>query len=362
MIKKSLFTLILVLPLFAAGCLNPLIGGDQGKAGIIRTTDGGADWSFYNATPGTPNALDGIRISSVLFAPQNTEIIYAGTYDDGVLKSEDGGVTWQQILSKITVYSVAVDLRNPQTIYAAGTFGSHGKVLVTYDDGKSWVEIYNEASLDNAVRAIVQNPNDPRQLVIGMQSGSMHISFDSGATWRNLTNLRDKINRMTWLPSGLYVLSDQKGLVKSIDGGTSFKGLNPTLAASDSFAGTFLNSTEQLPSVFNQFAVNQSDTRIIYITTDAGMYKTVDEGASWTKLKLPIAKRNTQETVPIRAITIFQPNPTILYASAGSTLYRSSNSGETWQTQSVETGGVVQTLTVHPNLPQTAIGGIYINK
>jgi photosystem II stability/assembly factor-like uncharacterized protein len=361
MIKKSLFISVLALPLLAASCLNPL-APDQGSAGIIRTTDGGADWSYANALPSAPNGLAKTRISSVLFSPENPDVVYAGSYDDGVFKSDDGGVTWQQILSKIAVYDILIDLRNPQTMYAAGTFGSHGKLLVTYDEGKSWVEIYNEATLDNAVRSIVQNPNDPKQIVIGMQSGSLHTSFDSGATWRNLTHLRDRVNKMAWLPGGLYVLSEQKGLVKTVDGGVSFKSLNPTLAQTDSFTGTFLSSSEPLPTAFNQFAINHTDPRTIYMTTDTGMFKTTDEGVSWNKLKLPLGKRSSQDPVAIRAVTVFQANPTILYASAGATLYRSSNAGDTWQTQSVDTQGFVQVLTVNPRLPQSAVGGVYINK
>ena len=134
-----------------------LIGGAQG--GVWETRNAGATW-----TPLT-DAQASLAIGAVAFAPSNPQIIYAGTGEAplgglpyagaGVLKSTDGGRTWQLLemakFAGISFSDLKVDPKNPQIALAALSaipdgFGATkppgmippGGVFKTKDGGANW--------------------------------------------------------------------------------------------------------------------------------------------------------------------------------------------------------------------------------
>jgi len=46
----------------------------------------------------------------------------------GMFLSEDAGNSWKQILSRFSVYDLAVDPHDSNIIYAAGSYTNHGRV------------------------------------------------------------------------------------------------------------------------------------------------------------------------------------------------------------------------------------------
>jgi hypothetical protein len=92
--------------------------------GIIKSTNGGADWTDLNA--GFP------YIWALAVAPNGS--IYAGTYGGGVLASHNSGSTWVSTpIGQAFIYSVTTDASS--NVYAAswanGVFGSS-------DGGATW--------------------------------------------------------------------------------------------------------------------------------------------------------------------------------------------------------------------------------
>jgi len=86
--------------------------------GVLRSTDGGATWQ--SATRGLDNAW----VRSFAFDPADPGVIFAGLQSGTppVYKSTDGGNSWRPAgrgLPVTNVLSLAVDPRRPRTIYAA---------------------------------------------------------------------------------------------------------------------------------------------------------------------------------------------------------------------------------------------------
>jgi photosystem II stability/assembly factor-like uncharacterized protein len=354
MVKKQKFGILLVtVALLSAGCG---IFSKSTTAGVVKTSNGGIDWPFANKLTNVRNgSLAKLNMSELQFDPQNADHVFAGSYSGGLFRSDDAGANWRQILTGIGVYDFAIDPQNHDTIYAGGSFGDHGKVLATKDGGKSWTETFNEEDTLNPVRGIAINPVINNEVVIGLNSGAIIKSVDGGQHWKLMINFADRVNRIRWQNGAVYILLQQKGLYKSGDGGASFQNLSTPLSAPRNFAGVAVSG----PAVgnFNRMAVDMGNPSLLWVTTDAGLYKSADEGRTWAHLDLPLKVNN----VPVRAVSLSPLSSNTAYVSAGATVYKTVDGGNSWQTQSVNTLGFINTILVHPLLAQIAYAGIFFS-
>lgn len=90
--------------------------------GIFMSTDGGANWS---ATPVTSGTRDFVYYPEI-------DTLYAATSDDGVYMSEDQGVTWQTMndgLGVMDIYCLDVDRKNG-LLFAGSNGGSAWRLSV----------------------------------------------------------------------------------------------------------------------------------------------------------------------------------------------------------------------------------------
>ena len=58
--------------------------------GVYTSTDYGITWAFHPFSP----SPSGASVSSLLVDPLDSDILYVGTYDAGLFRSIDGGITW----------------------------------------------------------------------------------------------------------------------------------------------------------------------------------------------------------------------------------------------------------------------------
>jgi photosystem II stability/assembly factor-like uncharacterized protein len=352
---KKIIIPLLASTLLAASCSLFNLGGGQNVLGIAKTDNGGADWQFKNPIKDNPEvSLAGTTISKITFLPGNPEVLFAGSYDGGIFKSENSGDSWFRILSKIAVYDLVINPLETTELYASGIFGDHGKVLKSTDSGKSWLEIYSEESSQNTVRAITVNPANPQELLIGLSSGNLNRSVDGGATWQAVTSLQDRINQLLWRGDTIYLLTQTKGLFSSTNNGQSFQNISGNLIASN---GTFNQLFNQRPvNTFNRLAVSSLTNGLLYLTTDAGLYRTTNNGGSWQVVPLPLAMNNSN---PILAIAIAETTDNTVYTSAGPTVYKTTNAGQSWQTHQIATQAFINAILIHPLRPQIAYVGFY---
>lgn len=235
----------------------------------------------------------------------------------------------------------------------AGFYADHGRVLKTTDGGLSWNQIYNEESA-NAVRSVALNPLSPNQLVIGTASGSVIKSADGGMTWQSVKDFGDQVNRVLWQNGNVYVLLKTKGLFKSAGLSGDFVELTANLSTTYKLAG--LSYTSNTVDSFSQVYVDFLSPDLIYLTSSRGVFKTVDEGSNWTVLSsLPIKPGSGTA----RAVAVGQASSNIVFVSVGSTIYKSTDGGGTWQTQGLITAGFVNYVLIDPQLPQIVYAGVY---
>lgn len=91
---------------FIAGTINSTVGD-----GLFVSTDKGATWSSHS--------LQGNAVLS--FLPLQNGTVYAGTFANGVYKSNDNGLTWTQLTPGFPAYGLTMDKNG--VLYAAGYSG-----------------------------------------------------------------------------------------------------------------------------------------------------------------------------------------------------------------------------------------------
>lgn len=351
--NKKIVYILLPLLFLSAGCD---VFSKGGSAGLSKTLNGGVDWIAANKQDGGSGSMQAANISKLEIHPLNHENIFAGSYNGGLFESTDSGGTWKNILSNSTVFDFAVNMVNSKIIYAAGDIGGMGRVVKTTDGGKSWLKAYNESSANNPVRSIALNSSNPEQLIIGTDSGTVIKSTDGGLNWQLLKNFSSKISRVYWTNSGVYVLVREKGLFKGSGFGDDFVELTAGLRSEG-----LLNQFSKTGSVkvFNQAYIDTLTNNLLYITTDIGLFKSTDLGKNWTAVKLPVK----QEALNARPIVVAKQSSNIVLTAIGSTVYKSTDGGNSFQTQNVPlTNAFVNYIVMDPTLPQIMYAGGYVNQ
>jgi WD40 repeat protein/tRNA A-37 threonylcarbamoyl transferase component Bud32 len=119
-------------------------------ANFYRSDDGGETWQ-------SPGELDDPY--AAVLDPSNPDVVYVGLTHNGVLKTENGGLTWQQVnigLTNPSISELAIDPANPQIIYAA----TDGGAFVSVDGGENWWSVQEGLGLNPIVYSIAVDPND----------------------------------------------------------------------------------------------------------------------------------------------------------------------------------------------------------
>ena len=138
-------------------------------------------------------------------SPKDIGLLWAGT-DDGLIQvTRDAGKTWSNVTPpSLTPWSKVAGLEashfDAGEAYAAinrirlDDLRPH--VLRTRDGGKTWQEIANGLPADEPVNAVHEDPQR-RGLLFAGTEGSVYVSFDDGDNWQSLqlnlphTSMRD---------------------------------------------------------------------------------------------------------------------------------------------------------------------------
>jgi photosystem II stability/assembly factor-like uncharacterized protein len=296
---------------------NPeeLLLADEFSGHLLRSTDGGSSWVVvYSAPlPGWGESAEnrhGIR--AISYAPSDPMIIYMGMRMDrrtidgdfpakgsnGVYKSVDGGLNWQNINSNIggeylNINAIAVDPYNPDIVYAATW---RDGVYKTTDGGESWAAANNGFfALD--IRSLAIDPNDPEVVYAGLAEGvGVFKTTDGGNLWEAIN-----VGIIVHCPSFLQ-------RVGQVQPGISFE-LPQRIAGGDYYSIPWTN--------IESIVIDPVDSNILYAAdTFRGVYMSPDAGESWFPINEGLS------TKAVKSLSISADGWILYAATSGAGVFR----------------------------------------
>lgn len=301
--------------------------------------------------------LAGRRVRCLAASPQTPDTAFAGT-DDGVLRSDDCGQTWQPAgMASHTVTSLAVSPHQRDTLYAGV---KPAGVYVSHDGGQSWAGLDAFQRIRGRrwwrspaeppdwrayVQAIAVSPADPNVLVAGIEFGAVVRSDDGGCTWSNHRKgaIRDCHGLTFHVSNGNWVYQAGASLVGaavSCDGGVTWQ--QPKQGLRHRY-GWACAADPQRPEVWYLSAgpVGWSGTPQAHKdgAANAAIYRKAG-GAAWERLTggLP------QPLNTLAYALVTDPsNPGHLYAGLGNgDVWRTTDYGDFWTKLSLNLGQIRQ--------------------
>ena len=222
------------------------------------------------------------RLNCVKFHPTNHNIIYVGAPAGGLWKTTDGGNTWStatDLLPTLGVEDILIDPTNTNIMYIATGDGDASDtysvgVLKSIDGGLTWnITGLNSSTIQGQlVYRLLMNPNDHTMLFAGTSSG-IYKSTDSGVTWVRVSQTGG-IKDMEFKPGNptiVYAVSANIFL-KSTDAGNSFTNVNNGLPAASASNRLAIAVTPAAPGWI--YVLSSSNTNSgffgIYLSQDGG--------------------------------------------------------------------------------------------
>jgi photosystem II stability/assembly factor-like uncharacterized protein len=183
-----------------------LVGSDV--AGVMRSTDAGASWTFPN--DGLPVGRFGTFSSSALaIDPTSADIVYVATKEtqgrfdrpDVLFKSSDRGEHWRQLPIPLPLRArieyLAVDPMVSATLYVAylavgnhdavGAVPGEAGVMKSADGGETWM-LASTFAAGTSVSTLVIDSTDGRKLYAATNAGVL-VSGNGGGSWSSLEHL-----------------------------------------------------------------------------------------------------------------------------------------------------------------------------
>ncbi len=258
------------------------------ESGVYRTDDGGATWQHLSSYPSD-------YAHSVLVHPQDPQFLYVGSEPAAIFRSSDGGETWDEctgfrqvpesdkwFFHSETRDSHVRDLRmapdDPGRLFAGIEVGG---MVRSEDGGGSWEQLHGT---HDDIHFVNLSAAQPRRVYIATARGP-YRSDDDGRSWELINNglQRPYTLHITAAPDdadlALVTVSSNAGrqnpqLYRSEDGGRNWQLVE-------------LEGAEDDMAVAIDWDPN--DHRRVYVGTDGGkIYVSNDRGQSWEKLPVSL--------------------------------------------------------------------------
>lgn len=293
---------------------------------------GPTQWNTFSYNPGNG------RVNCVALDPQDPEIIYAGTPSGGLWRYIPG-TGWEALftdLPSMGVSGIAIHPDDPQTIFIATGDGDGADtysagVLKTNDGGQTWESTGLDWNINQTrtTRALRMHQNDPDVMYCAASSG-LYSTTDGGANWTQHSggSFRD----VEFMPGDTTIVyACGTSFYRSEPGGGNFSNAGITGLPSPSQVGRMA------------IAVTPADPLIVYALCSnnqngfLGLYRSTDGGHTFeTRSTSPnlfgyseVGDDPGGQAWYDMALAVDTENPDLVYVG-GINVWRSNDGGANW--------------------------------
>lgn len=238
--------------------IGVLFASSEEMEGLFTSTDDGQTWSKIETGLGINFFMD------IELDPNNENIIYAGT-GWGIIKSEDGGVTWHTRSNALEgetsdlpwVHKIVIDQNNSNTIYAL-------------------TNSYLIHATPRTMPSPVRNGTPERATTQNDVVPGIFKSTDAGLSWEKLTL---KYESEFLIPYDMAIMPEDTqifyvasfwGIHKTEDGGTTFQYI--------------LGENQTQKPTTNRLVINPQNNTIFGGMGSAGIYQSTNQGQDWKQI------------------------------------------------------------------------------
>lgn len=258
-------------------------------SGLFYTWDGTQSWKYVDS-------LGMGYINSVAIDHKYKCTLYAALQNK-IWKSIDCARSWKNqyfdTRSEIYVSAVAVDPASSNIVYG-GLSG--GDLLKSADGGASWNTIRR---FGNKIQKIFIHPKNSNLVFVIMQNNGLWKSKDAGANW---TDLRSKMEKFPGANEIYDFDVDKEAKTMYL---TSIYGIVLSEDLGESWRKIDLLTPPGSTRIYS-FAVNPNNAQEIYYSTANTFYSSFDGGKNWTTKKLPTGRVGT-------ALLVDPQNSSLIY-------------------------------------------------
>lgn len=337
--------------------------------GVYKSTDAGKTWTHIG--------LEGtLHISRIVIHPTNPDIIYvaaqgalfAPTKERGIYKSEDGGVTWKNVLfvnENTGGVELSMDMNSPNVLYAAmwdhqrspwevRSGGPGSGLYKSVDSGKTWKKIHNGLPEEKGKMAIAVSRANSDKVYALIESdsnkdlGGLFVSNDGGDNWKRVSD-DNRLTQRAWYYIEVFPDPNNENVVyvmsadafRSIDGGKSWEEIHG------------------VHGDYHDLWINPSNSKNMVMSDDGGASISFDNGKTWTlQDNMPTAqiyRINADNLFPYNLYGGQQDNSSVKIASLSL-----GSSGISFRDWSDSAGGESAFLAFDPDNPTEVMGGSYL--
>ena len=275
-----------------------------------------------------------VHSAQIQIDPNDSDILFLSSYPGGLMRSTDGGATWQDRngINPSTIvddplrqgyYTFAIDPADSNEMWLGtwgkGTYRSHDAMLLNYPvfgEEREMLGVYTYS--------IALDPADPAHVYVASEQGVFHTS-DDGATWQKLdVGLpTEQIRTLAFTADGRLLAGTLGYGVYAFDSDSlRWRALSELREF-----GTFWPMWSGRPLYqYSTILINPADPDTMYFGAfPSGIYKTTDGGEHWLE-------KNIGWTNDGVFCLVFHPeNSQIVYSGTYNGVNRSLDAGEHWE-------------------------------
>lgn len=282
--------------------------------GVFKSSDGGTTYEEAN------NGATCADMRAVKINPHNTNEALCAGWSGGVYKTVNYGNSWQKVQTGGYWLSVDIASSNSNICFAAGCY--YPSMMKSIDGGQTWDYSTNGFGDYSSFIKVAIDPNDANHVIALSHYGSDHTvyqTYNGGTLWQPITGIPAN--------AGAYyvheVVFDYRTTTPYIYVGTD-NGLYNSTNNGQTWSQVFTASPESMG------LTTINNVPILYGLSTTSVYFSNDHGVSWTVLFNSPSGNNLSQCV----INKLNSNEIVLF-DENCYCFFSTNGGQTWEDQSL---------------------------